>query len=312
MIRLLPLLWLSGVLSAQTVVRPDAAPPDTTRLGTELAQIEAASGGLLGMAALDLDTGVLVGWRAKERFPMMSVYKLPIAIRALAMMEGGALPFRKWFKLEPSDYSPGYSPLRDQFPDGVVRTAGQLVELMVRESDNVASDFVLGKVGGPKVVSPLMSRLTQGGIRVDRTEEEMNADFEKLGAKAFVDDGRDSATPEAMTMLLVMVEGRRLLQPKTTDTLIRWMTQTKTGEKRIKALLPPGVTVWHKTGTGGTKDGVCLGTNDAGVMMPPGGAGRIALTVFVKLSTKDRAAQERAIAETALTVYRFYRESSSK
>jgi beta-lactamase class A len=127
-----------------------------------------------------------------------------------------------------------------------------------------------------------------------------------------VEDGRDSATPEAMTMLLVLLEKQRLLHPKTTEILTGWMTETQTGPKRIKALLPPGVRVWHKTGTGGTKDGVCLATNDAGVIMPPGGAGRIALTVFVKLSTKDRDAQERAIAETALAVYRFYRESSSK
>jgi len=302
MICLLPLLLLAGAMSAQ----------DGARLGAELQRIEASSGGVLGMSAVDLDTGVSIGWRSKERFPMMSVYKFPIAIRALALMEGGALPYRKWFKLEPSDYTPGYSPLRDQYPDGVVRTAGQLLELMVRDSDNVVCDFLLRQVGGPKAVDLLMNRLTQGGIRVDRSEEEMNADFDKMGAKAFVEDGRDSATPEAMTQLLVMTERRRLLQPKTTDTLIRWMTETQTGPNRIKALLPPGVRVWHKTGTGGTKDGVCLGTNDAGVMMPPGGAGRIAITVFVKLSTKDRAAQERAIAETALAVYRFYRDASSK
>ena len=302
MIWLLSVLCLGGVLCAQ----------DTARLGAELERIEAASGGVLGMAAIDLDTGVSVGWRAKERFPMMSVYKLPVALRALALMEGGALPYRKWFKVEPSDFSTGHSPLRDEYPEGVVRTAGQLLESMVRDGDNTACDFLLGQVGGAKAVSFLMNQLTQGGIRVDRTEKQMGADFEKMGAKGFVEDGRDSATPEAMTALLVMVERRRLLQPRTNDTLIRWMTETPTGQKRIKALLPPGVRVWHKTGTGGTKDGVALCTNDAGVMIPPEGAGRIALTVFVKLSTKDSAAQERAIAETALAVYRFYRESSSK
>ena len=302
MTRLLPILCFCGVLAAQ----------DSARLGAELQRIEQESGGLLGMSAVDLDSGVSVGWRSKERFPMMSVYQLPIALRALALMEGGALPFRKWFKLEPGDFSAGHSPLRDQFPDGVVRTAGQLLELMVRDSDSSACDFLIGQVGGAKAVNLLMNRLTEGGIRVDRTEAEMSADFAALGSKGFVEDGRDSATPEAMTALLTMIERRRLLQPKTTDTLIRWMTETPHGHKRIKALLPAGVRVWHKTGSGGTKDGVTLCTNDAGVIMPPGTTGRIALTVFVKLSTKDSAAQGRAIAETALAIYRFYRESSSK
>lgn len=302
MIRLLSLLCAGGVLWAQ----------DTSRLGAELERIEAASGGVLGMAAMDLETGVMVGWRSKERFPMMSVYKLPIALRALRLMEGGMLPYRKWFKLEPSDFSTGYSPLRDEYPDGVVRTAGQLLELILRVGDNSASDFLMGKVGGAKEVNALMSRLTEGGIRVDRTEAEIAVDFDRMGAKAFVEDGRDSATPEAMTALLVMVERRRLLQAKTNDTLIRWLTETLTGPMRIKALLPPGVTVWHKTGTGGTKDGVTLCANDVGVMIPPDGAGRIALSVFVKLSTKDSVAQERAIAEAARAIYGFYREGSSK
>jgi beta-lactamase class A len=200
MIRLITLLCVCGVLAAQ----------DTERLGAELQRIEGESGGVLGVSALDFDTGVSVGWRSKERFPMMSVYKLPIAIRVLAMAEAGVLPYRKWFKLEPSDYSPGYSPLRDQFPEGVVRTTGQLLELMVRDSDNVACDFLLRQAGGPAAVSLLMDRLTKGGIRVDRSEEQMNADFDKLGARAFVEDGRDSATPEAMTTLLVLLAKQRL------------------------------------------------------------------------------------------------------
>ena len=302
MIRLLLLLCLGSALFAQ----------ESARLGEQLQRIEAESGGVLGVSAINLDTGVSVGWRSKERFPIMSVYKLPIAIRALAMMEAGLLPYRKWYKLEPSDYSTGYSPLRDQFPDGVVRTMGQLMELMVRDSDNTASDFLLGKVSGARTVSDLMDRLTKGGIRVDRTEKQMGEDFQRLGAKGFADDGRDSATPEAMTRLLLMVERRLLLLPKTHELLIEWMMRTPTGQNRIKALLPPGVRVWHKTGTGGTKDGVTLCTNDAGVMIPPDGKGRIALTVFLKLSTKDSATQERAIAETAQEVYSFYRESSSK
>ena len=302
MTRLFPLLCLAGVLSAQ----------NTAFLGAELARIQTESGGALGLSATDLDSGVSVGWRSKERFPMMSVYKLPVAIRALALMEAGELPYRKWFKLEPSDFSTGFSPLRDQYPEGAVRTAGQLLELMVRESDNTACDFILGQVGGPKAVNFLMNKLTKGGIRVDRTEKEMAADFDAMGAKAYVEDGRDSATPEATTALLVLVDQRRLLQPKTNDTLIRWMTESKTGQNRIRALLPSGVQVWHKTGTGGSKDGVSLGTNDVGVIIPLDGKGRIALTVFVKLSTKDTAAQERAIADAALAVYRYYRESSSK
>jgi beta-lactamase class A len=75
------------------------------------------------------------------------------------------------------------------------------------------------------------------------------------------------------------------------------MEKTTTGPARIKGLLPAGTVVAHKTGTTGSAGNLNGSTNDVGVI-----AGRIALAVYVKGSTRPLAVRERAIAEIARTV----------
>ncbi len=63
------------------------------------------------------------------------------------------------------------------------------------------------------------------------------------------------------------------------------MTDTQTGLKRIKALLPAGAIVVHKTGTQYTIDGVNGGTNDVGIAISPDGKRHILIAVYLKGST---------------------------
>lgn len=284
----------------------------TPEFEAALRGIEARSGGVLGVAALHLESGQLIGWRSKDRFPMMSVAKLAVAVRALSLMQAGLLPYRKMMRVEPADYSGGFSPLRERLPQGGVVTIGELMEASVRDSDNSAHDILLDLCGGPEATRKQLDKLFNGDIRVDRTEGAMAAGLEALGAPAFAADGRDSATPEALALLLSAVHSRKLLHPASHERLIRWMTETTTGPRRIKGLLPAGAAVWHKTGTGGTKDGVNLCTNDVGVVELPEGKGHLALAVLVKLSTKSLEERERAIAETARLFYDYFAAQPSK
>jgi beta-lactamase class A len=78
------------------------------------------------------------------------------------------------------------------------------------------------------------------------------------------------------------------------------MRRSRTGEARLKGLLPPGTVVAHKTGSiGGT-------TNDVGLITLPEDAGHLAIVIFVKSSTEAVSARERAIAEIGRTVYDFF------
>jgi beta-lactamase class A len=78
------------------------------------------------------------------------------------------------------------------------------------------------------------------------------------------------------------------------------MRRCRTGEARLKGMLPLGTEVAHKTGTiGGT-------TNDVGIITLPDDGGHVAITVFVKSSEKEASVRERTIAEVARAVHDFF------
>ena len=80
------------------------------------------------------------------------------------------------------------------------------------------------------------------------------------------------------------------------------MTETPTSAKRLKGLLPKTVVVAHKTGTGGSNDGVAPATNDIGLITLPDGR-HLAIAVFVSDARADLATREGTIAQIAKVIW---------
>lgn len=76
------------------------------------------------------------------------------------------------------------------------------------------------------------------------------------------------------------------------------MTETRTGLKRIKGLLPERTVVAHKTGTSSTVNGVTAATNDVGLVTLPSGQ-HLAIAVFVSDSQATDVIREEVIAKVA-------------
>ena len=127
---------------------------------------------------------------------------------------------------------------------------------------------------------------------------------ERLAAMhEFVADPRDTGTPAATVQLLKRAFAGELLSPKLTARLVEILKATTTGGARIKGLLPAGTVVAHKTGTTATVMDFNGSTNDAGVILLPGGAGQLAIAVYVKGSTRNQAARELVIARIAKAAF---------
>src|SRR4029453_16180467 len=122
----------------------------------------------------------------------------------------------------------------------------------------------------------------------------------KAAAARFDKDPRDTAMPDAMVTLLARIYRKDLLKPDSAELLLDIMRRCRTGDTRLKGMLPLGTEVAHKTGTiGGT-------TNDVGIVTLPDNAGHVAIAVFVKSSEKEVAVRERAIAEIGRAVHDFF------
>lgn len=331
-VRILLLFLLIGtplLAPAQTAPARAGVTPALQRLEREIARLASVAGGVVGATAIHLETGRRVSLNGKERFPMASSYKVPIAVQLLHRVDQGELRLDQMVELKPSDLHPGSGILTDLFnKPGVALSVRNLLELMLLISDNSSTDIVLRLAGGGEAVTARMRTLGIEGIRVDRPTVQVIADWagakslppesewgpeiysklfaavpaeeKKTAAKRFDDDPRDTATPETMAALLERIHRKDLLKSETAELLLDIMRRCRTGEARLKGLLPAGTEVKHKTGTiGGT-------TNDVGIVTLPDGAGYVALAVFVKSSEKDVPARERAIAEIARTVHDFF------
>ncbi len=235
---------------------------------------------------------------AHATLPMQSVYKLPIAMATLNAIEHGKLALQQKVRFVPSDLiSPGqHSPLRDAHPQANTEIAlEELLRLAVSESDGIASDILLRTIGGPAVVDAYIRKLGIGGIRIQDSEKTMGRDVNA--------QYRNYAEPAALVELLRRIADRSPLSPEHTELLLRWMTVTQTGEHRLKALLPSGTIVAHKTGTSGTDSGITHATNDIGLIQLPDGR-RLAVAVLLCDSPRSEQVREQVIARIAYDIWR--------
>ena len=327
------LMFLSGgYVSAQTAVTNTSRAPDSSalpRLEREVARLAKGAGGVVGVSAIHLETNRRLSLNGNERFPMASTYKVPIAIQLLTRVDKGEIKLDQIIQLEPSDLHPGSGTITDLFNQpGLALSVRNLLELMMLISDNSATDVCLRLAGGPEAVTARMRAAGINGIDVNRSTARLIADWigvtqlppesewsptlfrtlssavkpeeRKAAAAKFEADPRDTSTPEAMVTLLERIYRKDLLKPESAELLLDIMRRCRTGEARLKGMLPLGTEVAHKTGTiGGT-------TNDVGIVTLPEDAGHVAITVFVKSSEKELSARERTIADVTRAVYDFF------
>jgi beta-lactamase class A len=255
-------------------------------------EIAAMAEGRVGVAAEILETGERVALRGGEAFPMQSVFKFPIAMAVLAEIDAGRLELDQRVRVDPSDYlgELQHSPIRDRNPDGAELTVEELLFFMVQESDGTACDVLLGLIGGPKVAHAFLRGLGVEGVTIATTEREMGADE--------LVQYRNSATPAGMVELLHALHAGRGLTPESRELLLQSMTATTTGRHRLKAGLPPGSMLAHKTGSSRTFDGLTRATNDVGIVTLPDGR-HLAIAVLVSDSRAGDSARERVIADVA-------------
>ena len=220
-------------------------------LQKKLAELEAASGGRLGVAARSSNGGKSLSYRGDERFPMCSTFKV-LAVAALLRDKPGILEQRIHFAQ--IDIQP-WSPVTEKhLEDGM--TVAELCAAMLQHSDNTAANLVLAKLGGPQGLTSLARSFGDTTFRLDRWEVELNT--------AIPGDARDTTTPLAMCNTLNGLLCGNLLKAPARERLTGWMLGCATGAGRIPAGIPQGWRSAHKSGSG--ENGTA---NDVGVLLPP-------------------------------------------
>jgi beta-lactamase class A len=282
-------------LVALLVVLQSPAP-----LTGQFAEIASSSGGRVGTFAQVIESHDEAGLNETERFPMQSVYKLPIAMAVLDQVDRKALTLNQKVSLSARDMVPGiHSPIRDRHPAGGIDiSVRDLIRAAIVDSDGTASDVLLRLAGGGPRVTAYLRGLGIRGMDVVTTEREMSKDP--------MAQYKNYSTPRAAVDLLKALHAGRGLSPAARELLLQDLADSTPGPQRIKGLLPRGTIVAHKTGTDGTRNGKTAATNDIGIVTLPNGR-HLAVAVFVKDSTAAEDQREGAIAKIAKAAWDYWR-----
>jgi beta-lactamase class A len=294
-------------------------------LNAKILQQEKLISGQIGVGIRLLETGETAAVNAVA-YPMASTYKVAIAGTLLTRVDRGEISLDQLVTITQRDFDQTGQVADHVVHPGVALSVANLMELMLTQSNNPATDKILALAGGPPAVTAWLRRNGIDGIRVDRSVNDVLNDFygvpegspfvkiflargmseeqiAKLAASrdaAFRADPRDSAIPSAMVDLLAKLLAGPLLKDSSRAFLTGVMERCETGAERLSGMLPAGTVVAHKTGTlGGT-------VNDVGMITLPEGRGHLLIAVYTKGSILPEIQREHAIAEIARTVFDYF------
>lgn len=232
-------LAIASALAISVPVRGEQ--DDAAAIEAALADLEKKSGGRLGVAVTDLESGETAGHRVAERFGMCSTFKLPLVGIVLLQAQRGQLDLDARVSYASDDMVP-YAPVTGRNLERGYMTVNELAEAAQQTSDNVAANLLLGLIGGPAGFTAALRSMGDEVTRLDRIEPALN--YVPPG------DVRDTTTPAAMAATVRQLLAGPLLSDDNKRLLAKWMQDTGTGLNRLRAGFPAGWRSGDKTGTG--------------------------------------------------------------
>lgn len=291
----LPPVFVSIPVPAPALPRRSVAPP---QLASAIDSLARGFSGKFGIAVRAVDEGWTVEETARQRLPQQSVSKLWVAITLLDLRDQGKARLDDPIVVRSEDLTLFHQPIAGLVKgDGYHTTVGDLLTRALTHSDNTANDRLLSYVGGPQAVRAMIERKQLGDIRFGPGERLLQSKTAGLtwvqayakdngfmiarsrlspaaraaALDAYTADPPDGAAPIAIADALARLARGELLSETSTRIMIDTMGNSVTGRARLRAALPGGWDIAHKTGTGQDLGGRNAGFNDVGLITAPDG-----------------------------------------
>ena len=259
-----------------------------------LRRLEVSAGGRLGVCVQRANSGDSLTHRGAERFGMCSTFKLPLAALILQEADRGSFSLEDVVAYTRDDMLPHAPVTAEHLADGGM-TVEALAKATQTTSDNPAANLLLRLIDRPQGFTRRLRAAGDAVTRLDRYELELN----------YVPRGevRDTTTPCAMAATVNRFLFGATLRPASRERLQRWMRETRTGARRIRAGVPDGWEVGNKTGTG-IAGGMANKYNDVAVIWPPDAEPVIVAAYYEADGEYDdiRALDEAVLAEVGSIV----------
>jgi beta-lactamase class A len=179
----------------------------------------------------------------------------------------------------------------------------EILNYTVSQSDNNGCDILFKLAGGTASVNSFIHSIGINDVAIVATEEQMQ--------KGVDVQFTNWTTPMAANILLDKFSFTYSMA-ESLKYLWKIMTETSTGPKRLKGLLPEGTVVAHKTGTSDTNnEGMTYAINDIGIVVLPDGK-KYSISVFVSNSYESVETNEEIIAKISVAAYDYFLNKSIK
>ena len=310
-------------------VQPRPTRPAPFPLVDAITRLQRGFAGKAGVAVRAVDENWTVEAGGRQFLPQQSVSKLWVAMTILDLRDQGRLRLDDPVTVTADDLTVFHQPIAALAlkPGGFPTTVGDLLTRALTHSDNTANDKLLWLAGGPAAVRAMIEAKRLGGIRFGPGERLLQARTAGLGWQpayardngfaiarsrlsreareaaldAYVSNPPDGAEPLAIADALARLARGELLSETSTRVLLSTMGQSVTGRARLRAAVPGGWQIAHKTGTGQDLGGRNAGFNDVGLLTAPDGR-RYALAVMIGDTTRPIRERQQLIQQVAAAV----------
>ncbi|MET0330710.1 MAG: class A beta-lactamase [Dyella sp.] len=318
-------LTLAGCIAIPAMAAPATVSATHSTLQEQLERLaQRAQPGRLGIAVLDLQSGATWQVNAAQAYPMMSVFKAPVAAAVLDQVDHGTLSLEQMVTVTRAELTAGSAvpSIGTHFQGERMRfSVRQLLVAAVSESDNTAVDALLRLLGGPAVVTRFLRGHGIEGMRVDLDEAAVGRLFEQMapgqsppldetepvqlarlqrGYQAYLTDPRNRSTPQGAVDFLRKLWDGQLVSATSSRYLLALMN-AQTVPHRLRDGLPTGAALADKCGTSYNLKGRTAAYNDIGIVHWPDGRAVI-VAAFLTDSTATLAQRDALFAELARDV----------
>lgn len=206
-------------------------------IGRTVEGYEQQNGGIAGAYVMDVNGGWGYGVRPDEPFFGASVMKVPLMVAVYRKMDEGELSLNDSFPTEEGDWAAGAGWLQWDEP-GIEHTVQDYLYMMMTQSDNVATNALMRKVGGPGYVNEVARDLgAENTVIYQKVTSER-------GATPYLDN---RTTPRDMATMLGAISTGRAASRISCEDMMYVMYQNNL-DRWLEAGLPADTEAANKTG----------------------------------------------------------------
>lgn len=277
-----------------------AAEPPTDDLSVKLAEslepLISEHDGDVGVAIKNLSGEGSFRYHADKPMATASLIKLPLMVAAYRQIDAGKLDPDSSIRLREEDKVPGSGILTDHFSAGLRLSLIDAIRLMIRYSDNTATNLVAAQTG-LKSTAETMERLGLPNTKLHSLVYRRDTSQFPERSKRF---GLGSTTADELLELLEKLHRGKIASKASCDAMLQHL-RVCDDQSKLAAGLPEGTTLAHKTGA------VSSIRTDAGIVYGPDEGQAFAVCVLTE-NNRDRRwsddnAANRLIASIAKRTY---------